>query len=285
MTGLYDPGTPIPATPPLHGLAASAQEVTDPERWDSGFTICPENCVDISGMVNDCWSFTDATVPTPADPPANQDCYDVDAYTMETSFRCNARGFQTVDYRGRARRQLEAATSKFMEHELWTGTLRPDNPRLDMGGVVIGPGPYTPSEALVLLGQALSNCAHGGRGMIHAPTFVVDAWLEAGGGGGSIKEQGTRLVTVNRGDTIVSGTGYPGTGPEGVAPGGGQAWVWATGPVQYRLGSINVIPDAFKEAFNKRNNLVQYHAQREAAANFDPCCHFGLLVQVVESGS
>jgi hypothetical protein len=279
MSGFRAPGTPIPATPPLHGLQVSAEEVRDPDRWDLGFTIHPENCVDLSGFATPCESYVDGVAPVNADPPEVIDGYDVLPFTIESSFRCNAAGFQTVDYAGRARRQLEAGTSKFMEFELWTGTLQPDNPHLaSASATVLGSGAAFPTtQAFTLLGQALSNCAHGGRGMLHAPTFIVDKWLMDSGT--AMKESGNRLVTVNRGDVIVSGTGYPGTGPGGIAPGVNEAWVYATGPVQYRLGDITVNPPTLAEAMDRRRNLIAYHAQRDAAVNFDPCCHFAILVQ------
>lgn len=280
MVGLRAVGTPIPATPSLHGLIASAQEVTDPDRWQAGFTICPENCVDLSGFVDECFTVDGKSEAfTLAEAPENADCYDVLAFVVESSFRCNSHGFQTVDYRGRTRRQLEAGTSKFIEHELWTGTLQPDNPHLtDPASLTVLAGVHEPQMALALLGQALSNTAHGGRGMIHAPTFVVDTWLEETGQ--LIKEQGNKLVTVNRGDTIVSGTGYPGTGPANAAAVYPLVWAYATGPVQFRLGEIDVIPDTLAEAMDRRRNLIEYAAQRDAAVNFDPCAHFGIQIDL-----
>jgi hypothetical protein len=56
--------------------------------------------------------------------------------------------------------------------------------------------------------------------------------------------------------------------------------VYATGQVQYRLGEIIVIPDTMAQALDRRNNLVEYSAQRDMAVNFDPCAHFGILVDM-----
>jgi hypothetical protein len=279
MTGLRAVGTPIQATPSLHGLIASAQEVTDPDRWEAGFTICPENCVDLSGFVDDCFADGKPADFSLADAPPNQDCYDVLSFVVESSFKCNAHGFQTVDYRGRARRQLEAGTSKFIEHELWTGTLQPTNPHLtDMSTLTVIPGVHEPDVALALLGSALSGAAHGGRGMIHAPTLLVDTWLNDSSN--LIREQGNKLATVNRGDTIVSGTGYPGSGPDNAAASWPLVWAYATGPVQFRLGPVIVTPDTMAQAMDRRRNVVEYGTQRDAAVNFDPCAHFGIQIDL-----
>lgn len=281
MSGLFDVGTPIPATPPLHGLQASVPETREPSRWQLGVTLCPENCVEISGWDPNCAAWPDGVKPDKSEATTNQDCYDVLPFVLESPFECASAGFRTVDYSGRARRQLEAATSKGLEYELWTGELQGDNPHLTTGATVIGAAAAFPlRQGLSLLGQALSNCAHGGRGTIHAPTFIVDNWMDDGN---LIQAEGPRLVTGNRGDVVISGSGYPGTGPDGIAPGPNQSWVYATGPIQYRLDEVVVYPDTLNEAMDSRRNRIEYRAERLAMVNFDPCCHFAILVELGSS--
>lgn len=274
MPGLLAPGQPIPATPPAHSLPSGAAEVKTPGRWELGFTVCPENCVDVATWDPDCFSWPDGEKPDLSDAPENQNCYDVKPFVIETAFECGSVGFPSVDFAGRARRQLEAGTPKGLEYELWTGSQKPDNPNLQSGATVIGSAPFTPQVALARLGQALSNCYHGGVGVIHAPVWIVELWLQ----NSQIKEVGTRLATVVRGDTVIAGTGYPGTGPNGLEVSAGQAWAFATGPVQYRLGEPEVFPDTLEEALDKKRNKIEYRALRQAAINFDPCCHFGILI-------
>lgn len=276
MPGLFAPAPAIAAVPPLHGLTSAAQEVQSPERWQLGFTTCPENCVDVTTIDPSCWSWPDGEKPDLPDAEPNQACYDVEPFDVITAFQCDAQGHAIVDYAGRARRQLEAGTPKALEYELWTGAQKPGNPNLQTGATVIGGGsPYPMALGLSLLGQALANCAHGGVGVIHAPTWVVSQWLDLGS---QVKEAGNRLVTVVRGDAIVAGSGYPSTGPDGIAAGNLESWVFATGPVNVRLGEPEVFPDTLKEALNIRTNDVEYRSQRLAAVNFDPCCHFAILL-------
>jgi hypothetical protein len=290
---------PIPATPPAHGLLASATEATDldfeptepgADRWGNGFAVNPENCVEVTPWEPDCeyWPTAESdgrkgAAAAKSDPATNELTYNIAPVVLETAFECKAHGFLSVDYRGRARRQMEAATSKGMESELATGALNQAgsaiNPYLeDAGSVTVleSGSTFSPQDAMLLLGQALSNCGHGGKGMIHAPTIWVDKLLDEGSA--NIKEVGNRLVTVGRGDTIVSGTGYPGRGPGGSAPATGRCYVYATGPVQYRLSDVIVFPDTMSEALDRAKNEVEYRAERMVAMNFDPCCHF-----VVES--
>lgn len=281
MAGLYAPAEPIAATPAAHSITTGAQLQTGPDRWEVGYSQCPENCVDVATWDPDCRNWPGGVKPEKSDAPENEACYDVDPFVIETAFGCDAKGWSTINFAGRARRQLEAATPKALEYELWTGTLKADNPNLQTGATVIGSGGYSPKLGLALLGMALADCYHGGVGVIHAPSWIVDIWLEYG----TIKENGNRLITIVRGDTVIAGSGYPGTGPDGAGIPDNHAWVFATGPVQYRLGDTIVFPDTFEEAFDKKRNRVEYRAERMAAINFDPCCHFAVLINAEVEGS
>jgi hypothetical protein len=310
---------PFPATPSMHGLLASAYEVanalvsgdgmflerqdpgllerlkrSDPDAYDQimrrweigGYSITPENCVESETWDPDCAAWTptkpELTVTDQDDRPGT---YNVRPFAIDSVFECDASGFQVVDFRGRVERQLAAGTSKAMEFEFATGTQAPENPNLVTGATVLGGGAaFSAREAFALLGQYLSNTSHGGIGMLHAPTLVVDEWLQDFGGA-AIKEQGDRLRSMNRGDIIVSGAGYPGHGPGGITPQPGQAWVYATSPVQYRLGEIFVFPEKLGDALDRAKNNIEYRAIRQAAVGFDPCRHAAVLVQTQFSGT
>lgn len=277
MPGFLALGDPIPSTPPMHGLQASVSEVTGPPRWELGATFCPENCVEAAGWDPNCLTWPEEGKPDKSDADDLLDCYDVLPFVLESPFKCDASGFQVIDFSGRARRQLEASTSKGMEFELWTATIIPDNPSLDAGAVVLASGAAVGlRRGLALLGAALSDCAHGGRGTIHAPSWIVDNWL--GLYGMMFKFEGARIVTANRGDVVIAGTGYPGTGVDGLSVDPGKSWVYATGPINYRIGPIDVFPDTVAEAHDHKRNNIEYRAERMSMVNFDTCCHFGVLI-------
>ena len=303
---------PFPATPSMHGLIGSAYEVvdalvrgngpfvnrsdgetldrlkrSDPDQYDQimrrweigGYSVTPENCVESTLWDPDCAQWPGGVKPALGVAAENPATYHVRPFAIDTVFECDAAGFQVVDFRGRVERQLAASTSKAAEYEFSTGTLVADNPNLVTGATILGGGAAFPArQAFALLGQYLSNTAHGGLGMMHAPTLVVDEWM-CDLGGAAIKEQGDRLRSVNRGDIIVSGTGYTGYGPGGIEPEAGQAWVYATSPVQYRLGEIMIFPERLGDALNRRTNDIEYRAIRQAAVGFDPCRHAAVLVQ------
>jgi hypothetical protein len=300
---------PIPATPPAHGLLVTADEATDlpfapdptqratnggldgpMDRWGQGFVVQPENCIAAGTWDPDCdqWPSSPSgdgpllNKTAKSDAPANETSYIVKPFVIETAFNCDATGLQAVDFRGRARRQLVASSSKAMEYELATGTQKgaQGNQFLEDAAsvVVLSAGSsFSPAGALARLGAALSACGHGGRGMIHAPTVWVGRLMETGD---MVTEGGQRLLTKVRGDRIVAGSGYPGTGPAGVAPPEGDVYVYATGPVVFRLSEPEVFPDALSEAMDRKKNNVEYRAERMGAVYFDPCCHFVIQSRV-----
>lgn len=282
MPGMFAVADSIPALPPQHGLRSAAQEVQTPDRWDLGITSpAAETCIQGATFDPSCLAIqpdvNGVKAPPFIDPIRPGTPWDTDPFALESGFECDAQGLKMIDFPGRARRQLEAVTSKLMEFELWTGEQKPGNPSLDKDAVVLAGGvAQAPLRALIHLGSALSSCGSGGPGMLHAPTWLVDLWI--GLYGALVVEQGARLTTKVRKDIIVAGTGYPGTGPDGATVAAGRTWVYATGQVQYRLGEILVFPETVKEATNRGTNDVEYTAMRMAMVNFDPCCHFAVLV-------
>jgi hypothetical protein len=209
-------------------------------------------------------------------------------FIIEVPYTCSSFGFQAADYEKRAMRQLEATKHKALEHEFWTGTRTPENPSLvnstpndddhvlNPGGAA-APVAVTPGVALMVLSQALANCGSGGRGMIHATPGLVERWVNLTG----VQCDADLIWTCARGDIIVDGSGYPGTGPEGQpAPGPNQVWAYATGMVNIRMGEPEVFPKEFSEALDRRTNTVTYRGEVVASAVHDLCCTFAVLVDL-----
>jgi hypothetical protein len=69
---------------------------------------------------------------------------------------------------------------------------------------------------------------------------------------------------------------YPNTPPSGgAAAGADQAWIWATGPVEYAVGeSLRV------EHFQDRLNESVVVAERMSILRFDPCCAYAILADI-----
>jgi hypothetical protein len=175
---------------------------------------------------------------------------------------------------------MEAATSKGLERVFWTGGSAPDPDSQYLAhpdAVELSTTAVTPGYGLALLEQAIADCGAGGRGMIHAPVGVASLW----GAGGGLSQEGPRLVAPARGNVVVAGAGYPGSGKTGAAPAAGTAWAFATGMVQVRLGAIQILPETLGEALDRRTNELTYRAERSVSAVFDPCCGpFAVLIQL-----
>jgi len=215
-------------------------------------------------------------------------------YVIETPYTCSSFGFKAANYEERARRQLEANKHKALEYEFWTGNINPSNISLVRGtpnddlhvlnpGGAAAPTAVSPSMALVMLEQALANCGSGGRGLIHATTGLVERWsgLYVVSPMDEFPIPVEMITTRSRGDIVVNGSGYPGTGPLGQPPPGpGETWAYATGMVNIRMGQTEIYPKEMKEALDRRTNTVTYRGEVVASAVHDGCCSFAVLVDV-----
>jgi hypothetical protein len=89
----------------------------------------------------------------------------------------------------------------------------------------------------------------------------------------------TRMDPVLRtqlGTRWVFGGGYPGTGPNGLAPAAGKSYLWITGNVAVWRGSIWSPPEPM-QVFDRGINQLKVIAERPYLATFD-CFHAYALV-------
>ena len=218
-------------------------------------------------------------------------------FVVEVPYTCSTWGFQENDYTGKALRQLDAGTGKAIEREFWTGELNLANINLRWwtpAANIVNPGGWAAPVAvnvalgLALLEQALATCATGSRGVIHAPSVVVERmgqWYLIDDDPGC-EDEDCRLLTRSRGDIVVSGAGYdPLIGPFAAVPpiAATEAWVYATGMVDVRFGEPMLYPDTMAEALDRATNTVTYRGERTASVNPDGCCMFAVLVDFEEA--
>lgn len=294
--GLRKVVEPPPATAPLHGLVTSVRDVSDREpdnRWEGGFGFLPETCMHV-------YAWSPACAASGGKPGAGAKHAPDDPsepvgelpFTLYTTFRCVTAGAPSRDDIGRVTRALEAGTSKGLESEFWSDTLGLGNFSLvnstpnhaaDATGGILNPGGATPTSVerhlgLALLSQGRADCALGSRGVIHAPVALVELW----GMYGYLEKDGRALVTKVRGDIVVAGSGYPGTGPAGQPPTpAGKVWAYATGMVEVRLSTVEIVPDREAWAIDHRLNQIAYLAERTVAADTDGCCPHAVLIDLV----
>lgn len=269
--------------PPQYGLLASAAAPPpgeDPRAWTRSITWRPETCGGY-GQISQC-SAADLD---PPDPGPGAPAYEPWAVVVQD--RCTTMSGRD-DVEGRLRRRLQAVESYAIARELWDGALTQaddlDNPYLTEAGsedrpltVLNGGTAVKLSVAAGLLEEALGDCLHGARGMIHAPRSVA---LNYPG----VERTGATWVTRN-GNLLVGDAGYPGSAPDhedAAAPGDTQRWIAATGLVTVRRHpEITVLPgDDTTGGVRTADNTRLYRAERLVAATYDPCCRLFVLVDL-----
>lgn len=292
----FGPGYPIDPPsyqPPLHGLLSSS--VYPPEapsdRWELGFEFEPEGrvgAVTYAGPV--CDPDTKATKPVLAPPPL----VDYAPFQVVTTYVCPW-GRTEAERQAKVRAQLAAAEQKYIERELWAGT------QTDLGNSMVlshadadvlnpgftdgvdAPADATPVDlitGLALLGNYLAEQPSGSRGMLHVTSFVGEVaaagglWEEDGRAGASI------LRTKGRGDVVVVGSGYLGTGPGGIVPAAGTVWLYATPMVHVRLGDVTILGVGSEGMRRTSNFTITHIAERTAAAYWDGTPAGAVLVDV-----
>ena len=179
-----------------------------------------------------------------------------------------------------ARKQLEAATQKAVELELWEGkaaiaeTNGNDFLRETAIASVVNSGALAPATALMLLEQAISSSPAGTNGVIHMTRDVASIlgsriiYLPADGG--KTGKAMTRLGT-----DVVIGSGYTGAGRLGDANTTASAsnkWMFATGPVDVHLSKIEIVNENLGQGatVSTNTNDLTVKAVRAAAVYFDP---------------
>lgn len=180
-------------------------------------------------------------------------------------------------------KQLEAASQKAVERELWDGlaarAATNGNSYLTKASSVteVLNGAHNASEALYLLEGAIANSPVGANGVIHMTRDVASLL-----GSRLVYSQDSSnpdrgLVMTRLGTPVVIGSGYSGNGPVGDAAAAASLtnkWMFATGPVDVHLGKPEVVNDTLAQGANVSINDMLIKAFRPAAVYFDPSVHY-----------
>ena len=179
-----------------------------------------------------------------------------------------------------ARKQLEAATQKAVELELWEGlasigeTNGNDFLRETGAATVVNTGALAPATALMLLEQAISSSPAGANGVIHMTRDVASILgsrlIYSPADGGKTGKAMTRLGT-----EVVIGSGYTGAGrieDSNTTASASNKWMFATGPVDVHLSKIEIVNENLGQGatVSTNTNDLTVKAVRAAAVYFDP---------------
>lgn len=267
---------PVPEVSP-YGLLSLGDPVSDgDDRWAGGYSYESLSC-NARVTLSDLCDPAQAIVITERDTANRIQTQQPVVIVVED--QCSTFGFGPREREQRALQAMDQCTQKALEYELWTGALATAaghaNRRLASPTAVdVTPTPGTPVKiryGLALLEGAIANSGCGVRGVIHATRSVASA---LGG-----KDVDGHLET-GLGNYVIAGTGYPGTGPNGAQPAGNAVWMYATGPVTYRLDDPFVPNDEMRERVDTSSNSIFTRAFRTASAEFDGCAHFAVLVDL-----
>ena len=174
------------------------------------------------------------------------------------------------EFARRAEIALNAVQSFSVERQLSQGTGVATNPFLADANHTLTDAVATatpPDAALAYLEEEIGET--GKQGLIHATPPVVSRWFDQ-------TSNNLDPITVN-GTRVVSGGGYKGATPSGrAAAQAGESWVYATGPVEVRLGTVAVMD--IKEVLDRTNNDVTFRAERYVLVTWDTQLQAAILV-------
>ena len=263
---------PLPVAPSRSLLATATIVPSDSDRFGVGGAVWPYP----PGLPSAWDPCSTGTFRTKAD-ATGWDLPIFDAFTVYLPITCSTITAHSPGFEDRARLALAATESFAVARELARGTANPLNPFLtDANLNILAPAAVTPDVGLSYLEDAIG--ATGRAGMIHT-TPAVGAAINGSGGYGIDVRSGQLLTTAN-GTPVALDGGYIGANPSLHAPAAaGQAWAFATGPVQVRRSNdITMIPGDIAQATDRSINEVTFYAERDYLVTWDTALQAAVLI-------
>jgi hypothetical protein len=246
---------PPAVLPYRYGLLSAATVLTGAGRWELGVQFDSDNCTP-GGL----WGYDLCGDPIETSPPGKTapglTLNEAAPFTVYDGVTCAPIGLG--DAEGRARRRLAGSEQRQVEAAFWTRQLAAaDTP-------LVGGSPATGlAHAVGLLEEALGG-NYNGLGVIHAPR-----WVAALAGSAYLAVRDGSTLRTQLDTAWAFGAGYPGTGPGGVAPAAGHAWLYVTGAVVVRRGDVVVPATPQAGGLDKANNEMTVLAERTYVVAYD----------------
>jgi len=273
-------------TPSEFGLFTVAKPDTrsKEDQWVRGFS--QEWDTTLYGLVN--YDDTDSTSQALVANSTPERYTEIKPFFIEAEDLRSTLGFTGLDYVARVKRQLEGATQKAMERELWSGEIRKGESHANKAlsdstaTLVNSTTALSVQRALALLDFELADTSPAGEnGVIHMTKDT--AGLLAANYMIFHNEAG-HLQTIS-GTKIIIGSGYTGAGPDGVTGATASAtnkWMYGTGTVKTVLGDVDVVADTLAQSYDVSGNQndMRIKAIRPAAVYFDPSIHLAVRLDL-----
>lgn len=258
---------PTPEAPPHALLSIPGVIVSDPgARWQNGASIYGYP-VSEPELWDPCSTGTFRTktdgdsFPTPV----------FASFVAYLPITCTAMSIGNPDeFRDRARITMEAVESWGVERALSQGVPGLTNPFFDDAAVdllAVGAA-VSPAVGLSYLEDAIG--ATGRMGMIHCTPAVAAQWFNH-------PQPDVPPHTTALGTPVAVGGGYSGGHPSGgSAAAAGQAWAYATGPIEVRHAEVEVLD--IKDVLDRELNDVTFRAERAVLATWDTALQAAVLI-------
>lgn len=256
---------PLPRPRPFSLLEAPGVRTEASRRVFNGVNVWGYPC-DTPSLWEPCYTegtfgskLTDSTSLSPR----------FDSFVAYLPFTCSTITADPAEFARRTEAVIDATLSHAVEQALAHGVEGSTNPyfgdtnldALNTGGVT------DPDYALAYLEDAIGSTGRGG--MIHATPGIISAWSD--------KLEINGVLTTANGTIVISGSGYRGAEPAAEqAPGAGQDWAFATGPVEVYVDEFD--PISVSEFVDRSDNTATYRAERAVLAVWDTCLQSGVLV-------
>lgn len=201
-------------------------------------------------------------------------------FTAYIAERCTMGGISGWDeFTERAEATMRATAGHAAERQLVAGSYVSTNPYLgDLSADILAAGASVPvGVGLSYLEDAIA--ATGRRGVIHATPAIASAWDSR------VMAVGDQLQT-NLGTPVVSGHGYVANvddantlAPEnGSAPGAGESWAYATGPLRHKFGPVEPIGATVAQTLSREDNDLVFRAEMDIVIGWDTALQAAVLI-------
>ena len=283
-TGIFEAPKILPSEFGLFTVAEPDTRANE-DQWIRGFS--QEWDTTLRGLVN--YDDTDSTSSALVSNGSPERYTEIKPFFIEVEDYRSTLGFPGFDYVARVKRQLEGATQKAMERELWDGAIRKGESHANKAlsdataTLINGTTALSVARALALLDFELADTSPAGEnGVIHMTKDV--AGLLAANYMIFHNEARGHLQTIS-GTKIILGSGYTGNGPDGQTGATASAtnkWMYGTGEVRTLLGDVDVVADNLAQSYDVSGNAndMRIKAIRPAAVYFDPSIHLAVRVDL-----
>jgi hypothetical protein len=255
-------------------LQESVRQALEGDRWTNGVAL---------------WGFPDG-LPETWDPcgsgtfatksdASSWETPDFAAFTAYIPVQCSSFSLarDPAGFGRRAEIALDARISYAVEAALSKGVPMLANPYLADSNpnreILAAGAAVSPNVGLAYLEEAIGQTAI--VGMIHTPPGPASRWFS--NRASPPEDEPKRALFTSLGTPVAVGGGYAGAQPSGeAAPGDGEAWVFATGPVRAYVADepqFNI-----KEVLDRADNDVVFRAEKYTLVEWDTSLQAAVLI-------